>query len=30
MIAISLIGECLGWDVETELLSHLQGHRESG
>lgn len=29
LIAISLIGECLGWDVETELLSHMQAHRES-
>ncbi len=28
MIAICLIGECLGWDVETELLSHMQAHRD--
>ena len=28
LIAISLIGECLGWDVETELLSHMQAHRD--
>lgn len=27
LIAICLIGECLGWDVETELLSHMQAHR---
>ena len=23
LTAISLIGECLGWDVETELLGHM-------
>ena len=28
MIAICLIGECLGWDVETELLSHMQAHQD--
>ena len=28
LIAISLIGECLRWDVETELLSHMQAHRD--
>ena len=28
LIAISLIGECVGWDVETELLSHMQAHRD--
>ena len=28
LIAICLIGECLGWDVETELLSHMQAHRD--
>lgn len=28
LIAICLIGECLGWDVETELLSHVQAHRD--
>lgn len=27
LIALSLIGECKGWDVETELLSNLQAHR---
>lgn len=29
LIAICLIGECLGWDVETELLSHMQAHRKA-
>ena len=28
LIALCLIGECLGWDVETELLSHMQAHRD--
>ena len=28
LIAICLIGECLGWDVETELLSHMQAHKD--
>ena len=28
LIAISLIGECFGWDVETELLNHMQAHRD--
>ena len=28
LIAISLIGECMGWDVETELLNHMQAHRD--
>ena len=28
LIAICLIGECLGWDEETELLSHMQAHRD--
>ena len=28
LIAISLIGECKGWDVETELLSNMQSHRD--
>ena len=27
LIALSLIGECKGWDVETELLSNMQAHR---
>lgn len=26
VIALSLIGECKGWDVETELLSNMQAH----
>ena len=26
LIAICLISECLGWDVETELLSDMQAH----
>jgi hypothetical protein len=28
LIAIALIGECRGWDVETELLSYMQEHRD--
>ena len=28
LIAICLIGECLRWDVETELLSQMQAHRD--
>lgn len=28
VIALSLIGECKGWDVETELLSHMQAHTD--
>ena len=28
LIAICLVGECLGWDVETELLSHMQAHQD--
>jgi len=28
MIAICLIGVGLGWDVETELHSHMQAHRD--
>ena len=27
LIAMSLIGECRGWDQETELLSYMQEHR---
>jgi len=27
LIAMTLIGECRGWDVETELLSHMREHR---
>ena len=28
LIALCLIGECKGWDVETELLSNMQAHRD--
>ncbi|GAC1648491.1 MAG: IS982 family transposase [Herpetosiphon sp.] len=28
LITLFLIGECRGWDVETELLSHWQAHRD--
>jgi len=28
LIAMVLIGECRGWDVETELLSHWREHRD--
>jgi hypothetical protein len=28
LIAMSLIGECRGWDQETELLSQMQEHRD--
>ena len=28
LIAICLIGKCLWWDEETELLSHMQAHRD--
>jgi hypothetical protein len=28
LIAIALISECKGWDVETELLSNWQSHRD--
>jgi hypothetical protein len=27
LLAMALIGECRGWDVETELLSHFQDYR---
>jgi hypothetical protein len=27
LIALSLIGECKGWDMATELLSNMQAHR---
>jgi hypothetical protein len=27
VITLSLVGECKGWDVETELLSNMQAHR---
>jgi len=28
LITMALVGECRGWDVETELLSHWQEHRD--
>src|SRR5262245_45160528 len=28
LLAMALIGECRGWDVETELLSHFRDHRD--
>ena len=28
LLAMALIGECRGWDVETEMLSHCQEHRD--
>jgi len=28
LIAMSIIGECKGWDIETELLSNLKAHQE--
>lgn len=28
LIALCLIGECKGWDIETELLSNMQAHRD--
>jgi hypothetical protein len=28
LLAIALIGECRGWDLETEMLSHWQDHRD--
>jgi hypothetical protein len=28
LIAMALIGECRGWDVETEMLSQWQEHRD--
>ncbi len=28
LLALCLIGECKGWDVETELLSNMQAYRE--
>jgi hypothetical protein len=27
LLALILIGECRGWDVETELLAHFQNYR---
>lgn len=28
LMAMVIVGECRGWDVETELLSHFQEHRD--
>jgi hypothetical protein len=28
LIAMAIIGECRGWDQETELLSHFAAHRD--
>ena len=28
LLAVSVIGECKGWDKETELLSNMAAHRE--
>lgn len=28
LLTLALVGECRGWDVETELLSHWREHRE--
>lgn len=28
LLAMALIGECRGWDLETELLSHFREHRD--
>jgi len=28
LMAMALIGECHGWDMETEMLSHWQEHRD--
>jgi len=28
LLAMALISECRGWDVETEMLSHWQEHRD--
>src|SRR5215204_5223864 len=27
LLAMALIGECCGWDLETELLSRFRGYR---
>lgn len=27
LITMTLVGECRGWDMETELLSHMKEHR---
>jgi hypothetical protein len=28
LITMTLVGECRGWNVETEMLSHWRGHRK--
>jgi hypothetical protein len=28
LITMAIVGECRGWDVETEMLSHWQEHRD--
>ncbi|MCL4543929.1 MAG: IS982 family transposase [Chloroflexi bacterium] len=28
LLTLAIVGECRGWDVETELLSHWQTHRD--
>jgi hypothetical protein len=28
LLTLALVGECRGWDMETELLSHWQDHRD--
>ena len=28
LMTMALVGECRGWDVETELLSHWKAHRD--
>ena len=28
LMAMDIIGECRGWDIETELLSHMQEHQD--
>lgn len=28
LLTLALVGECRGWDVETELLGHWQAHRD--
>jgi hypothetical protein len=28
LLTMSLVGECCGWDVETEMLSHWRKHRD--
>jgi len=28
LLTMGIVGECRGWDVETEVLSHFQAHRD--